>query len=72
MKLNPQDIEEIKNYFAPKSLSGKTLPNPKTVTDNTIFYKEESDGVYVEHVMFGGRWNKKVVDANSNVVLEQI
>lgn len=70
--LSPSDIEEIKNYFSPKVLSGKSLPNPKAVADNTIFYKEESDGVFAEHIMFNGRWNKKVVDFNSNVVLEQV
>lgn len=70
--LNPQEIEEIKNYFAPKVLSGKSLPNAKSVTDNTIFYKEESDGVFVEHIMFNGRWNKKVVDINANVVLKAV
>lgn len=70
--LKVEDIEEIKNYFSPKVLSGKSLPNPKSVADNTVFYKEESDGVFVEHIMFNGRWNKKVVDLNSNVVLEQV
>ncbi len=70
--LNPSEINEIKNYFQPKTLSGKHLPNPKEVPDNTIFFKQESDGVFVEHIMFQGRWNKKVVDANSNVVLEQV
>jgi len=72
LEIDVRHIEELKNYFAPKVLSGKSLPNPKTVTDNTVFYKQESDGVFVEHIMFNGRWNKKVVDLNSNVVLEQV
>ena len=70
--LKPNEIEEIKNYFSPKVLQGKSLPNPKSVADNTIFYKEESDGVFEEHIMFNGRWNIKVVDSNSKVVLRQV
>ena len=69
--LNPEDIEEIRRYFNPKPLTGKYLPNVKTVSDNQSFYLEESDGVYVEHIMFKGKWRKKVVDINSNVVLKE-
>lgn len=70
--LSPEDIEEIRRDFSPKLQNGKSLPNPKSVADGTLFYKEESDGVFVEHIMFNGRWNKKVVDSNSNVILEQV
>ncbi len=65
-------IEELKNDFAPKILSGKNLPNPKSVTDNQGFYLEASDGVYQEYIMFKGKWHKKVVDSNYNVILEQV
>lgn len=70
--LQVEDIEELKNYFSPKILKGKSLPNPKSVSDSTIYFLEASDGVYVEHIMFNGRWHRKVVDSNSQVTLEQV
>lgn len=70
--LNPSEIEEIKNYFAPKVLSGKNLPNPKTVADNTSFYLKDSNSIYIEHIMIDGKWHKKKVDLNSQVVLEEV
>jgi hypothetical protein len=72
MILELDAIEELKNHFSSKILDGKALPNPKSVSDKTVFFKEESDGVYLEHVMFKGRWHKKVVDSNSQIILEQI
>ena len=72
MRYSVSEIEELKNDFAPKILSGKTLPNPKSVSNGQSYYKEESDGVFVEHIMFKGRWNKKVVGSNNNVILEQV
>jgi len=70
--LDVKQIEELKNDFAPKPLQGKTLPNPKSVVDGQSFYLLASDGVYVEHIMFNGKWNKKVVDLSSNVVLQAV
>jgi hypothetical protein len=67
-----KEIEELKNDFAPKILSGRTLPNPKTVIDGQSFYLQASDGVYQEYLMFKGKWNKKVIDLNYNVILEQV
>ena len=72
MPLSVYQKENLKDDFAPKILSGKSLPNTKAVSDGQGFFLEESDGVYVEHIMFNGKWNKKVVDANNNVVLEQV
>lgn len=40
--------------------------------DWATFYLKESDGVYVEHIMFDGRWHKKAVDLDSNIVLEEV
>lgn len=70
--LSPEDVEEIRRNFSPKLQKGKTLPNKKSVSDGTPFYLLASDGVYVEHIMFNGRWNKKVVDSNANIILEQV
>ena len=70
--IEPQDIEELKRHFNVKVESGKSLPNVKSVSDNTPFYLKQSDGVYVEYIMFNGKWHKKVIDANSNVTLEEV
>ena len=72
MPVDFKDIEWLKNYFSPKPEKGDTLPNPKIVTDRAVFYLKDSDGVYVEHIMFNGKWNRKVVDLNSNVILEEV
>ena len=70
--IEPQDIEELKRHFNVKVESGKSLPNVKSVSDNTPFYLKQSDGVYIEHIMFNGKWHKKVIDADSNVTLEEV
>ena len=67
-----EDIEWLKQYFVARAESGNSLPNPKAVGDGTGFFLKEPDGVYVEHIMFNGRWNKKVVDSDSNVTLEAV
>ena len=72
MRLNTQDIEEMKNYFAPKELRGKSLPNPKTVNDFTTFWLQDSNGVQIEHKMFNGKWHIKVIDNNLRVVLLEV
>lgn len=72
MKFTPQTIEELKNDFAPKELKGTSLPNPKSVSDFTTFWLQDSDGVYVEHKMFNGKWHKKVIDNNLQVVLLEL
>ena len=69
---NITDIENLKNYFTVKAEKGKKFPNVKSVNDGTIFFKLESDGIYVEHIMLDGRWHKKIVDSNSQVTLEQV
>ena len=72
MELKITDIEAIKKHFSPKVLDGTSLPNPKSVMDGQPYFLKESDGVYVEHIMFKGRWHKKIVDSNSNVILEEV
>jgi len=69
---NVKEIEALKNDFAPKILSGKVLPNPKSVVDGQSFYLQASDAVYEEHIMFRGSWYRKVVDLNSRVMLEKV
>ena len=59
LKLDVDQQKEIENYFSPKVLNGKSLPNPKSVADKTIFYLLASDGVYVEHIMFNGKMEQK-------------
>lgn len=68
---NVEKIEELKNYFLSTPESGIVLPNPKDVPDWTTFYLL-TDGVYIEHVMFKNSWHKKVIDANSNLVLSKV
>ena len=71
LKINIAQQKELENYLSPKLQKGGRLPNPKSVSDGTPFYLQASDGVYVEHIMFNGKWHKKVVDSNSNIVLEE-
>lgn len=71
MEIDVRHIEELKNYFAPKILSGKYLPNPKTVTDNQEFYLFV-DGVYKEHKMFNGKWHRKEINASNQVILVEV
>lgn len=71
-RLNIAGQKEVENYFSPKPQQGKSLPNPKSVSDMTPFYLQASDGVYVEHIMFNGKWHKKVVDSENQIILEEI
>lgn len=68
---NIEDIEDIRNYFNPIPETGTQLPNAKDVPDWTIFWLL-SGGVYIEHIMFKNAWHKKIVDSNSQVVLEKV
>ena len=70
--LNVTQIEELKNDFSPKILEGKTLPNPKSVADGQVFYLQASDAVFVEHIMFRGKWHKKIIDSDSQVILREV
>lgn len=67
-----EDIEELRPYFNTKNELGTKLPEPRTVVDGTSFYLQETDGVYVEHIMFKGKWHKKVIDSASQVTLEEV
>ena len=69
--LSPSEINEIKNYFQPKSLSGKHLPNPKEVSDNQEFHLLV-DGVYIEHKMFKSKWFRKEINASNQVILVEV
>lgn len=66
--LSPSQIEEFQNYFKPKALSGKTLPNPKTVMDGTEFYINN-----IKYTMRGGIWTTKnfgeMYQANSSTTI---
>lgn len=70
--LNVKQQKDLETYFSPKLLIGDYLPNPKTVSDGQPFYLKASDGIYVEHIMFKGKWHKKVIDSISQVTLEEI
>ncbi len=67
-----RDIEWLKNSFSPKTEKGDALPSPRGITDGTVFYLQEADGVYIEHIMFNGAWHKKVIDSASQVTLEEV
>jgi len=66
------NIEWLKQYFVAVAESGTRLPSVEIMSDGTPFFLQETDGVFVEHIMFNGRWHKKVVDSNSNVTLEEV
>jgi hypothetical protein len=72
LKLDIQQQKELENYLSPKLQYGKSLPNPKSVSDGTPFYLLSPDGVYEECLMFKGKWCRKVADSNSRIVLEEI
>lgn len=72
MAISFEDVEWLKQYFVTLAEQGDRLPDPQTVSDGTPFYKKEPDGVYVEHIMFEGKWNKKIVDDSSQVTLEEV
>ena len=72
MKYNLTDIEELKQNFAPITLQGTTLPHPNSVADKTIFYLKKTDGIYYEHIMIDRIWMKKMVDADSNIILVKV
>ena len=67
-----KDVEWLKQYFTPIAESGTELPSVQVTNDGTPFFLKESDGVFVEHIMFDGRWHKKVLDSDSNVTLEEV
>lgn len=65
------EIEELKNYFQSIPESGSSLPNPREVPDWTVYFLLV-DGVYIEHLMFKNNWYKKVVDSDSQIILEKV
>lgn len=65
------EVEELKQYFQPKTEYGDKLPNIKSVNDNTVFYLK-TDGVYYEHIMFNSKWHKKKVDSSDNLILVEV
>ena len=72
LKIGIARQKELENYLSPKLQSGSRLPNPKSVSDGTPFYLQASDGVYTEHLMFNGRWHRKIIDSNSQVILDEV
>lgn len=69
--LNSEQIEELGNYFQPNVEFGDVLPNVKDVRDKTIFFLKVGL-VYIEHIMIKNSWHKKVVDSDSQVILEKV
>lgn len=53
---NPELLEEMRNYFHPKSEIVKTLPNPKTVENFKTVYIKQSNGTYKTYKMLDGTW----------------
>ncbi len=72
MRRGAEITEWNRQYFVSRSEIGRTLPDPRAVSDGTTFYLKESDGVKVEHVMVEGKWHKKVIDGNDQVTLEEV
>lgn len=66
-----EEIEDLKNYFTPKVEYGSILPAIKDTSDGMIFFLK-SGLVYIEHVMIKNSWYKKVVDSDSQVILEKV
>ena len=70
--LKVDDVEQLKNYFASKFEAGENLPDIQSVADGTVYFLKGDDGVFVEHVMFNGKWHVKVIDGNDQVTLEEV
>ena len=71
MILTNELTEELKNYFNSKSEFGERLPNIKDVAEGTTYFLKSSD-TYIEHIALKGAWYKKIVDSNSQVVIEKV
>lgn len=59
--ISDEDIEQLRDYFAPVSEVVKALPEAASVNDLTEVILKQSDGTYDKYQLVEGNW-KKIAD----------
>lgn len=70
--LKPEDIQELRKYLKPNVERGTSLPNPKSVPDDTEFLLRGEDNYFTLHRMIEGKWHIAKVDITSQVYFKPV